>query len=585
MGRRLTMLAFCVSLLLVSCGQKVSKVSYSPEEGTVTIANIGHRYLWIPIEDKVSSVPVSVNIPEFETGVIFMQMAESQTDYYTAIDLKSKHADTLFLSLEMPARLEYFANNLKLSNSLPSISVKKSSVHFCPTSNWINDPNGMVYLDGEYHLFYQSNPVGAKWGNMTWGHAVSRDLISWIELAPALYPDCIGAIFSGCAVIDKDNTSGFGENSMVAIYTADGQSQVQCLAYSNDNGRTFTKYSSNPVLSSNNPDFRDPKVFWLESAQKWIMILAAGNAVELYSSINLKQWTFESRWGEDYGIHDGVWECPDLFPVSFEGQTKWVMLCSVSNYSDRGPTVQYFVGDFDGHKFTCDYEKSEIHLLNYGRDFYAAVTWSNVPGGKIVALPWFNNWQYANDIPLLGRRGQMGLPTELSLHRDMNGNVVLHLTPIQALDSAVSNSIVYNNISIDKLWNIKQDIPSGGTYSISFDFSDINAQLMVIKLFNDKGEYVDICVNSMDNTIMVDRQNSGRTDFSKKFPSVSTAPLEMRDGRLEMLLILGPYTIECFASGISISDLLFPEIPYNRISVYTIGGSAQANKIIINNYK
>ena len=276
--------------------------------------------------------------------------------------------------------------------------------HFTPPVSWMNDPNGMVFYDGEYHLFYQHNPLGAEWGNMSWGHAISTDLMHWKQLNVALMPDHLGDIFSGCAVIDKNNTAGFGKDAMVAIYTSAGKVQSQSIAYSTDKGRTFTKYSANPVIT--NPgiaDFRDPKVFWHNESNQWIMSLATKQTITFYGSANLKSWTRLSEFGDGIGSHGGVWECPDLVPLDYNGKTKWVLVVSINpGGPNGGSATQYFIGDFDGKTFRADALPYPL-WMDYGRDNYAGVTWSNIPenDGRKIFMGWMSNWDYANNVPRL----------------------------------------------------------------------------------------------------------------------------------------------------------------------------------------
>ena len=289
--------------------------------------------------------------------------------------------------------------------------------HFTPEEKWMNDPNGMVYYDGEYHLFYQYYPEDIVWGPMHWGHAVSKDMVHWEHLPIALFPDSLGYIFSGSAVIDWNNTSGLGDPDsypetppMIAIFTHHNMAgekagkidyQYQSIAYSNDKGRTWTMYSGNPVVP--NPgikDFRDPKVIWHEASQQWVMVFAAYDKVRIYISPNLKDWTFTSEFG--IPGDERLWECPDLFPMKVEetGETKWVLITSIQKDAPNGGTATgYFIGDFDGKTFTGDYKKQ--YWLDYGTDNYALVTWSDIPeeDGRRLAIGWMSNWQYAQEVP------------------------------------------------------------------------------------------------------------------------------------------------------------------------------------------
>ncbi len=327
--------------------------------------------------------------------------------------------------------------------------------HFSPETGWMNDPNGMVFYEGEYHLFYQYYPDSTVWGPMHWGHAVSTNMVNWTHLPVALYPDPLGYIFSGSAVADTENTSGFGTDEnhpLVAIFTYHNSEaekggsvtfQNQGIAWSLDKGRTWTKYSGNPVLQ--NPgkrDFRDPKVFWHKESGKWIMILAVHDRVNLFSSADLKSWSFESEFGMDAGAHEGVWECPDLFPLKVEGRsdTIWVMLVSINpGGPNGGSATQYFTGKFDGKKFIA--HENDVKWIDWGTDNYAGVTWSGIPetDGRRLFLGWMSNWNYATVVPTTVWRSAMTIPRELTLSYE-NGNYILISIPVSELKILHENS-------------------------------------------------------------------------------------------------------------------------------------------------
>ncbi|MBP6557509.1 MAG: glycoside hydrolase family 32 protein [Flavobacterium sp.] len=301
--------------------------------------------------------------------------------------------------------------------------------HFTPPEKWMNDPNGLVFFNGKYHLFYQYYPEDTIWGPMHWGHAISADLLHWEHLPIALYPDKLGWIFSGSAVIDKDNTAGFGKDAMIAVFTyhndeiwkaGNKNTESQGIAYSLDEGKTWTKYAANPVLNnSGEQDFRDPKVFWNSAISKWNMVLAVGDKIKIFSSPNLKQWQFESDFKPQMDEKElGVWECPDLFPmkIASSNETKWVMIVNHGDHAPNGGSgTRYFVGDFDGKTFT---PKQKAVWMDYGMDFYAAVTFSNVPDEKMILLGWMSNWKYAVKVPTEKWRSAMTLPREMSLIKE-----------------------------------------------------------------------------------------------------------------------------------------------------------------------
>ncbi|MFI2858087.1 glycoside hydrolase family 32 protein [Paenibacillus sp. JSM ZJ436] len=455
--------------------------------------------------------------------------------------------------------------------------------HFTPPANWMNDPNGMVYFEGEYHLFYQYHPDSTVWGPMHWGHAVSRDLVHWEHLPIALFPDQNGAIFSGSAVVDWNDTSGFfnGGSGLVAIYTqADSAGQRQSIAYSKDSGRTWIPYTGNPVLIDERfPDFRDPKVFWHESSNSWVMVLAAGNRLFLYRSPDLKSWTFASEFGAQEGSHDGVWECPDLFELSVEGEngaSRWVTIVSIGDdpACSEGSRTQYFVGSFDGTTFTNENTPDTVLWLDYGRDNYAGVTWSDAPGNKSERLfiGWMNNWKYANLIPTGDWRGAMTLVRKLSLkketqgvrliQKELDGYQQLRLQGIESSGETLSaEGIQFTGMS--------------GLLEIEAEFDLMLAAEIGLRFTSgDKKTVVGYDVASAE--LFIDRTDSGHTDFHEDFACRHSAPLEAKEGRVKMHIWLDRSSIEVFADegGLVVTDQLFPVSETDGVELYAVGGEA-----------
>ena len=392
------------------------------------------------------------------------------------------------------------------------INKYRPKVHFSPKANWLNDPNGMVYFEGEYHLFFQYNPNDTVWGPMHWGHAVSKDMVEWEELDIGLYPDELGQIFSGSAVVDWNNTTGFfpDKPGLVAIFTHhkdvdDQPVQTQSIAYSHDRGRTWTKYEGNPVLTDPKiVDFRDPKVFWDEPRQRWLMVLATGQSVRFYSSKDLKEWQFESKFGDDVGYQKGVWECPDLFELSIEGtdEKKWTLIVSVGDNQDHniGSKTHYFVGDFDGTTFTPEHE--DIRWLDHGKDNYAGVSFSDVPDsdGRRIYMAWMSNWRYANQVPSTGWRGQMTFPRSLSL-RNVDGKYVVRQNPVDEIEQyseaveAIKDKLINSGQSEQfKLDGTSLDLSfkldTTETEELNFTFVHSNEQETVIKFDFSKKEAI-----------------------------------------------------------------------------------------------
>lgn len=444
--------------------------------------------------------------------------------------------------------------------------------HFSPRENWINDPNGLVYFNGEYHLFYQHHPYGLTWGPMHWGHAVSRDLVRWEELDIALAPDENGMIFSGSAVVDWGNTTGFfgEEPGLVAIFThhleAEGKPsvQTQSLAYSKDQGRTWTKYAGNPVLTHDSAvDFRDPKVFWHKGTRRWIMILACGQTVGLYHSPDLKGWTFGSDFGQGIGFHDGVWECPDLFTLAVDGDAtrqKWVMLVSVGDHPAyaEGSRTQYFTGDFDGVMFTPDEDSRAVRWLDYGRDNYAGVSWSDIPAvdGRRLLVGWMSNWKYANQTPAGEFRGAMTVPRELALE-SRNGAFVLVQRPVREL-AHVRRPVL-------SLANVTAGEAEAALRSLRLESCELIAEAapgasFAFKVRTGAGQETVVGVNAASGEVYVDRTKSGQHEFHEQFRGVHAAKLHTAGEKIELRIFVDSSSVEVFANDgeAVITDLIYP---------------------------
>ena len=472
----------------------------------------------------------------------------------------------------------------------------RPNFHFTPKANWMNDPNGMFYLNGTYHLYYQYYPDGNVWGPMHWGHATSTNMIAWEEQPIAIYPDDLGLIFSGSAVVDVNNTSGFGKDGIVpivAMYTYHNMKgeqageldfQTQAIAYSLDEGMTWVKYDKNPVIpNSGIKDFRDPKVIWDADHSKWIMTLAAGDKVLFYSSLNLRDWILESSFGAAFGQHDGMWECPDLFPIKVSGQdeTKWVLLVSINPAAPNGGSgTQYFVGDFDGQKFTLDTDfKQQLQQdsavwLDYGRDNYAGVTWSNIPkkDGRKLFIGWMSNWEYARDVPTETWRSAMTIPRELKLKKNEK-EFVLSSAPVTELSKYVSKTIVKETLTVN---NQKTIITKS-----EIDLSRVRIQLEMNHLKSDKydftfqnsfGDRLSFGIDNIKKQYYLNRQNSGKVTFSDKFANtISKAPIKNPSNMLKIEVLVDKTSIEVFYNdGETImTEIFFPNEPFEAFSINT----------------
>ena len=454
--------------------------------------------------------------------------------------------------------------------------------HFAPAYGWMNDPNGMVYKDGEWHLFYQYNPYASVWGNMHWGHAVSRDLVHWEHLPVALAPDGVGTIFSGSCVVDDKNTAGFGAGAMVAIYTSSGDAQIQSIAYSNDNGRTFKKYPGNPVLTSDQGNFRDPKVFWHEGRQRWIMILAVGREVRFYSSKNLKEWQFESGFGSEYGNHDGVFECPDILQLPVEGtnEKKWMVIVNINpGGPSGGSATQYFTGDFDGYRFTCESAPETTKWMDWGKDHYATVSFSNAPDGRNVVMAWMSNWQYSGMVPTLQFRSANSVPREISLYKKDGEHYakvvpspelsVLRQAPVRKSVGTVSGQKSFRNV-----------LPE--LFELEVAFTPKSAKVFSMEFSNDKGEKTVFTYDLGRLRFIMDRTESGNVGFSKDFPVASPAPIE-KNKQYKLRIFVDKCSIEAFdAQGrMAMTNLVFPDEPYKHVRFFTESGSVKVDSFVL----
>lgn len=470
----------------------------------------------------------------------------------------------------------------------------RPNFHFTPQKNWMNDPNGMFFHNGYYHLYFQYHPGGNTWGPMHWGHAISKDMITWQEQPVALYPDTLGYIFSGSAVVDHHNTSGFGKDGktpVVAIFTnhdpqkaSDKKTDVetQGIAYSLDEGLTWTKYAENPVIE--NPgirDFRDPKVRWDDQRKRWLMVLAAQNKTMFYVSGDLKKWEFLSDFGADKGSHAGVWECPDFFPIRVEGtsQTKWVLLVSINPGAPNGGSgTQYFVGDFDGTHFTpdagFDRHLSEKHdyWLDFGRDNYAGVTWSDIPGsdGRRLFIGWMSNWDYANQVPTETWRSASTIARELKLHENAD-SYVLSSVPVKELNNYLEQKLKKEKITITENTELTNSKSVDLTRThISFGIGDSKNKGFVFTLSNASGDTLRFGYDGTANDFHINRKQSGHHNFSDRFADrISTAPRSSKAGSLTGTILLDKTSVELFYDNgrTVMTEIFFPTSPFETLSV------------------
>ena len=512
---------------------------------------VSQDYLLLPVQEREDNATIRVLADNREVQKLNIRLAVDKVDYFVPLDIRRFGVKDITLDIffhgdrRFTGAMKDFLcwKEMKQSNTFDTKNRERfrPQYHHTPAYGWMNDPNGMFYKDGVYHLYYQWNPYGSMWENMTWGHSTSRDLIHWEAQPTAIEPDALGSIFSGSCVVDKKN------NRVVAFYTSAGEkSQMQSMAISHDNGMTFEKFKGNPVLVSKEQDFRDPKCFWNQEIQKWNLILAVGQEMHIYSSSNLTDWTYESSFGKELGCHEGVWECPDLMKLQVRGtdKQKWMLICNINPGGPYGGSAtQYFIGDFDGHQFTCEHQ--DTRWMDYGKDHYATVTFDNAPDGRHIALAWMSNWQYANQVPTKQFRSANSVPRDLDLF-EHNGQTYCGVTPSKEL--------------LTLRGKVVKKLPQAGEIVVDVKGS------ATITLSNALGEQAVVSYDAARHTLSVDRTRS-YASFSEAFPCKTEAPVH---GDIHQLRIfLDNSSIEVFdAEGrVAMTNLVFPQEPYNNIKV------------------
>ncbi|WP_418795250.1 GH32 C-terminal domain-containing protein [Phocaeicola plebeius] len=545
-------------------------------EQNIVSLDVTEDYLLLPIQDDAPEGKICIVKDNEQKGTLMnVRLARERVDSYVPFALSAYKGQHISIEIQGVPETALCWKELKLSGSFDMANKEsfRPVYHHTPAYGWMNDPNGMFYKDGVYHLYFQYNPYGSVWGNMHWGHSTSTDLMHWKFEGCAIVPDAWGAIFSGSCVVDHENTAGFGKEAVVAFYTSAkstpwGDIQMQSMAYSLDNGKTFTKYEGNPILTSSEKDFRDPKVFWYAPGKHWVMILAVGQHMEIYSSVNLKEWKKESEFGAMQGAHGGVWECPDLVEIPVEGtrEKKWVLICNLNPGGPfGGSAAQYFVGSFDGKKFVNE-SPTQTKWMDWGKDNYATVTWNNAPDGRCIALGWMSNWQYANNVPTRQYRSANTLARDLTLYRE-GQELYLKSTPSVEVKKARGKKVSIPSFKVSEkheivnLFEEKQ-----GAYEVEIVIQNAGASKIAFCLLNDKGEKVSMYYDLNRKQFVMDRSESGTVDFSKDFPAVTVAPVNV-DKELTLRLFVDRSSIEAFGEDgkFVMTNLVFPSQPYVKM--------------------
>ena len=610
------------NLLILAAKAQTMHVQHKGDTAIVSIES-PTRYLLLPIQEEKQQAQVLLDTGHDTDTWMDVRLARNGVDYYVPFALGEGNTATVkILGLAQDALA---LNLLKLSDTFNTANTDyyRPSYHFTPAYGWMNDPNGMVYKDGEYHLYYQYNPYGSKWGNMHWGHAVSRDLIHWQHLDPAIARDTLGHIFSGSSVVDIHNTAGYGKNAIIALYTSasDKNGQIQCMAYSTDNGRTFTKYESNPVLTPFDGlrDFRDPKVFWYEKGKCWYMIVSADKETRFYKSKNLKKWEYVSAFGNGMGQQPCQYECPDFFQLPVNGDPnnmKWVMIMNINpGCLFGGSATEYFVGDFDGKNFTCA-DAHEAKWMDYGKDHYATVTFSNT-GNRVLAMTWMSNWQYADLTPFKQNRGANGLPRELKLF-ELDNKYYIQEGVAPEVMALRKETKELGNLTIEKEKDLA-GIASGmnGAFEIEADVTADANGIAGVEIYNNKQERTLVYIDMKNRRIVTDRTESGLTDFGKysephhiekkwdkqrkeqsllparmvnasnyknNFALATWAPLNLcgKDKKtFHVDIFVDKSSIELFVDGgrIAMTNLVFPIAPYENVKFYSQTGKSEFQNV------
>lgn len=603
-------LALAVSYGLTYCHTTKSKLTLEQKSDSLTVIHITNptNYILLPIEEEAAESQVLLDTGEATDTDMDIRLAQTQVDYFVPFALPTG-VKTATVCVRNKSKDALCWKEIKLSDTFDTANTEKFRpvYHHTPLYGWMNDANGLVYKDGEYHLYFQYNPYGSKWGNMHWGHSVSKDLVHWEHLAPAIARDTLGHIFSGSSIVDQENVAGYGAGNILAFYTSasDKKGQIQCLAFSKDNGRTFTKYEKNPILcpADGLRDFRDPKVFRYEPEDKWVMIVSADKEMRFYDSKNLKDWNYMSSFGEGYGVQPCQFECPDMVELPVDGdlnRKKWALIVNVNpGCYFGGSATQYFTGNFDGTKFSCDSQPNVTKWLDWGKDHYATVCFSNT-GERTIAVPWMSNWQYCNIVPTKQFRSANALPRELSLYTQ-DGEIYLSAVPVPEIKTLrkekkeIPAFTVANDYHIDSLL-----ADNDGAYELALEITVGEAEIMGFNLFNDKGEKVDIYFNLPEKRLVMDRTKSGIVDFGKKsvsheievhdrrkttsinyiddFALATWAPIK-KENKYTLDVFVDKCSVEIFLNGgkVAMTNLIFPSEPYNRMCFYSKGGSFQVD--------
>ncbi len=581
---RILLIVSFISMMLMT--QKVS----ASDGLTMKVLGDGHalvtieqdqRYVLLPVEDAAPETNIRITVGGRLEENVNVRLAQNHIDYYVPLDTRRFDGNHVVLDVRAEAGRDglrsikeaSWSKNIKLADSFDKSNREtkwRPVYHQTPDYAWMNDPNGMFYKDGVWHLCYQYGPYGSTWNNMTWGHSVSSDLMHWEQVDDAIRPDALGMIFSGSAVVDSIGSAGFGKDAIIAMYTQADRSQFQSMAVSTDGGKTFTPYAQNPVLTQDY-ESRDPHMFYHDASGKWIVIIASAlnREMDIYSSADLKTWTKESSFGKGYGCQEGVWECPDLMELPIRGtnESAWVLICNINPGGPYGGSAtQYFTGSFDGHTFTCSTPKEVTKWMDYGKDHYAAVSWNSAPDGRHTMIAWMSNWQYANQVPTKQYRSANTLPRDVELIRESDGQLYLVSTPSPEVDKCRGKQQSLGKVSSGEQKAIPQNCQ--GAFELDVTLTPGKNKKASLVLANGLGEEVVMTVDTKENTFSMDRSKSGVTSFSDDFNTITKAPLAASEPQ-QLRIFVDKSSIEVFEDEgrYTMTNIVFPNEPYSIVKV------------------
>ena len=584
----------------VALGAEGVEVSHLGPTNTLVRVTGDGNYLILPVQEVFEDdAKINVLVDGKIEETIYVRLARTKTDYTVPFDLTPYKGKNIVLDIVTnqgrnsvrDAKDDVCWEGMVVTDTFDTTNTEtqwRPAYHHTPLYGWMNDPNGMFYKDGVWHLYYQKNPYGSKWQNMTWGHSTSTDLINWEHQPDAIKPDGLGAIFSGSSVVDHNNTAGYGEDAVIALFTSAGTSQMQSFAHSNDNGQTFEVYPGNPIITLDT-EARDPNMFWNEETKEWNLILAHALEKEMliFTSPDLKTWTLQSSFGKGLGAQEGVWECPDLFELVIPGtdKKKWVLICNINPGGPfGGSAVQYFIGDFDGKTFTSDTNPDgtvPTKWLDYGKDNYALVSWSDAPDNRRTTIGWMSNWQYAPDVPTTQFRSANTVPREMELFVDPEGE--LYVASVPSPELLKLRDKVVSNASDKKIGEkpLKYKLPADGVCEIDLTFQAKDNDVVTFTIDNANNEKVVMKYDAKNHKMSFDRRESGIVDFSDKFPAVTSSPTFEKDGKISLRIFLDRSSVELFGNNgeFVMTNLVFPNSPYTNLSIVSKNGTAMLDDL------